>query len=329
MPPIAPAALRKQIESGNTAPLYVLVGADDVEKTAVAHEFVEMVDDGLRAFNVERFYGGETRVDDLVDAASTLPMMVPRRVILVLEAEKLLIPKRESKAADAELERLEAFIKAPPSHSTVIFVCGALDMRRRAVKLLLKEGQLVNCGSIESEIDAERWITARAARDKVTLEPAAMRALVERAGLDLVRLRAGFDRVVLYTMGQPSVTAADVHESVVAGPEAQENFGIANAIQNGDASAALGQLGAALDAGAVPFFLMGQIRLAAERMPSSRVRAAIEAVFRTDVALKSSGGEPRILLERLVVELCGSGGARRAGRASGAGGVGGVDRWRK
>jgi DNA polymerase III delta subunit len=138
-----------------------------------------------------------------------------------------------------------------------------------------------------------------------------VRALIERAGLDLVRLRAGFDRVVLYTMGQPAITAGDVRESVVAGPEAQENFGIANAIQNGDAQGALRQLAAALDAGAVPFFLMGQIRLAAERMPAARVRAAIEAVFRTDVALKSSGGEPRILLERLVVELCGEAAARK------------------
>jgi DNA polymerase III delta subunit len=34
------------------------------------------------------------------------------------------------------------------------------------------------------------------------------------------------------------------------------------------------------------------------------VRAAVDALFRTDLALKSSGGDPRILLERLVVELC-------------------------
>jgi DNA polymerase III delta subunit len=58
-----------------------------------------------------------------------------------------------------------------------------------------------------------------------------------------------------------------------------------------------------MDAGAVPFMLMGQIRWAAEKLPSPRVREAIDAVFRTDLALKSSGGDPRILLERLVVEL--------------------------
>ena len=73
-----------------------------------------MVDEGLRAFNVERLYGGEMRVSDLVDAANTLPMMVPRRVVIVLEAEKLFIPKRESKAAEEELQRLEEFLLAPP-----------------------------------------------------------------------------------------------------------------------------------------------------------------------------------------------------------------------
>ena len=40
-------------------------------------------------------------------------------------------------------------------------------------------------------------------------------------------------------------------------------------------------------------------------MPRARLKDAIGAVFRTDEAIKSSGGDPKILLERLVVELCG------------------------
>ena len=31
---------------------------------------------------------------------------------------------------------------------------------------------------------------------------------------------------------------------------------------------------------------------------------AIDALFRADLDLKSSGGDPKVLLERLVVELC-------------------------
>ena len=38
---------------------------------------------------------------------------------------------------------------------------------------------------------------------------------------------------------------------------------------------------------------------------ASGCRGAIEALFRTDLDLKRSAGDPRVLLERLVVELCG------------------------
>ena len=144
----------------------------------------------------------------------------------------------------------------------------------------------------------------RAARELVTFEPAAARALVERAGQDIVRLRSAFDRVVLYALGQATITVDDVRQSVPAGPESQLEFGIANAIRNNDAAEALSQLTAALDGGVVPVMVLGQLRVAAERLPRPRVRAAVDALFRTDLALKSSGGDPRILLERLVVELC-------------------------
>ena len=307
MPFLTPVALRQQIAAGDTAPLYVLIGADDTEKSAVATEFTEMVDEGLRAFNVDRVYGGEIKSDDLFDAAATLPMMAPKRIVLVHDAEKLLIPKREGKAADAEQERLEAFVKNPPGHATVVFVCAALDKRRTLVKLLLKEAQVVDCGTIEDAEGAKRWVKARAERDKVPLDASAIAALVDRAGVDVIRLRSGLERVALYAMGQSKITADDVRQVVQATAEAT-NFGIANAIERNDAPEALRELSAALDGGAVPFFLMGQLRWVAEKMPAARLKAAIDAVFRTDLALKSSGGDAKVLLERLVVELCGPAG---------------------
>ena len=303
MPVVSRAALKKHIAAGDTAPLYVLLGDDDSEKSAVATEFAEMVEEGLRAFSVDRLFGAEIKADDLFDAAATLPMMAPRRVVIVFDAERLLIPKREGKAADLEQERLEAFVKNPPAHATVVFVCGALDQRRRLVKLLLKEAQLVDCGTITDAADADRWVKAKAERDKVPLDAAAAQALVERAGTDIVRLRNGLERVALYAMGQSKITAEDVRQVVPAAAEAA-NFGIANAIERNDAATALRELTLALDGGAQPFFLMGQLRWVAEKMPRARLKDAIDAVFRTDEALKSSGGDPKMLLERLVVELC-------------------------
>jgi len=304
MPVVSRAALKKQIAAGETGPLYMLLGDDDGEKSAVAAEFAEMVDEGLRAFSVDRLFGAEIKADDLIDAAATLPMMAPRRIVIVFDAERLLIPKREGKAADAEQERLETFVKNPPAHATIVFVCGPLDQRRRLVKLLLKEAQVVDCGTITDSTDAERWVKARAERGKVPLDASAVRTLVERAGIDIVRLRSGLERVSLYAMGQAKITAEDVRQVVPATAEAT-NFGIANAIEQNDAAEALRELALALDGGAQPFFLMGQLRWVAEKMPRARLKDAIDAVFRTDEAIKSSGGDPRILLERLVVELCG------------------------
>jgi DNA polymerase III subunit delta len=305
VPLITPAQLRKQLKDGAAGPLYLLIGSDDAEKASVAAEFAELVEEDLRAFNFERLYGGDIRMDDLLQSANLLPMMAPRRVVVILEAEKLLVPKRESKAADEEQERLEVFVKDPPPHAAVVFVCGALDRRRRAVKLLLERAAVVDCGTIEDSADAERWVKTRAAREGANLDAGAVRAIVSRGGNDLVRLRSGLERVMLYALGQPTITADDVKEVMVAAPDTVENFGIANAIRNGDAAAALKQLAAALDGGAQPYFVLGQIRSVAEGSAAAKMRDAIEAVFRTDLALKSSGGDPRILLERLVVELAG------------------------
>jgi DNA polymerase-3 subunit delta len=281
----------------------MLVGQDDAEKASVAAEFAEMVDEGLRAFNFERLYGGEIDADDLLQASGMLPMMTPRRVVVIMDAEKLLIPKREGKAADEEQDRLEKFIGDPPPHCSVVFVCGAVDRRRRAVKILLERANVVDCGTIADSADAERWIKVRAAREGANLDAGAVRALVARGGADIVRLRAGLERVMLYALGQPTITTDDVKQVMAAPADAEEAFGIAEAIRAGDTATALRQLAAALDNGAQPPFVLGQIRYAAEKTPPSRLRGAIDAVFRTDLALKSSGGDPRILLERLVVEL--------------------------
>ena len=54
--------------------------------------------------------------------------------------------------------------------------------------------------------------------------------------------------------------------------------------------------------------ILGLLRSVVERTVAARdLPRALDALLRTDLALKTSGGDPRVLLERLVVELCGMG----------------------
>jgi hypothetical protein len=151
------------------------------------------------------------------------------------------------------------------------------------------------------------------------IEPAAAQLLAERAGTDIAQLRGDLERLMLYAAGKPKISLADARE-VVTAASSQDNWAMTNAIRDGDAGRALRELALSLDSGAVPYMVLGQLGyFVREKLPGldpARVPAAVEALFRTDIDLKSSGGDPRVLLERLVTELC----ARRGGLRGVAGG---------
>jgi DNA polymerase III subunit delta len=326
MPVATPAAVRKQIASGATDALYLLQGEDEVEKSALAADFAELVEEGLRPFNVERIHAGDMTTGDrladgvasIVAAARTLPMMSPRRVVTVMQAETLLAPKRESEAATRALDALETLFKRPEPQSALVLVAGSLDKRSRMYKLLSKHATIVECGVIQDRADAERWARHRVAAAGAELEPAAARLVADRAGTDVKRLRADVDRLLLYALGQKTITVADVRE--IAGPAAlQDDWALTNAIEAGDTAEALRQLALMVDAGAPSEKILGQLGwLVRSKFPAiapKHLKPAVEALFRTDLDLKRSAGDPRVLLERLIVELCagtrGRGAARR------------------
>jgi DNA polymerase III delta subunit len=81
-----------------------------------------------------------------------------------------------------------------------------------------------------------------------------------------------------------------------------------NAIETGQVGEALKQLALILDAGAPAEKILGQlgwlVRAKFPALAPGQLRPAVDALFRTDLDLKRSAGDARILLERLVVELC-------------------------
>jgi DNA polymerase-3 subunit delta len=315
LPNLTPSAVRKQIQAGTSDPIYLILGEDEVEKSGLAAEFAELVDEGLRAFNVERIHAGDMTTGDrladgvagIVAAARTLPMMVPRRVVIVVQAETLLAPKRESDAATRALDQLEELIKRPEAQTTLVLVASGIDRRGRMFKLLQKQAAIVECGALEDLADAERWVRTRVAAAGAAIDPAAARLVAQRAGIDVKRLRADVDRLLLYTLGQKQITVDDVRE--VVGPAAlQDDWAMTNAIEAGQAAEALRQLALMFDAGAPAEKILGQlgwlVRTKFPALAPADVRPAIEALFRTDLDLKRSAGDPRVLIERLIVELC-------------------------
>jgi DNA polymerase-3 subunit delta len=220
----------------------------------------------------------------------------------------------------ANLEALEAYVRTPETGTTVVFVADAFDKRRKLSKALLQHAVLIECGSLADEHDALHWIRARVGEQGMTIEAAAARFLVQRAGLDVARLRAEIERVCLFASGRPAVTAADVAE-VAGAATSQDDWAMVNAMRAGNAALALRELSLVLGAGGVPLLILGQIRSFIESahrpafgppgggprrspMTADQQKRAFDVLFRMDLALKTSTGDPQILLERLIVELC-------------------------
>src|SRR5205814_5527102 len=102
-------------------------------------------------------------------------------------------PRRESEAAASAHEELEAYLGQPEAQTVLVFVASPLDKRSRIFKTLAKHATLVECGALEDQADAERWIRTRVAAAGAAIDPAAARLLAQRAGPDVRRLRGEVD----------------------------------------------------------------------------------------------------------------------------------------
>ena len=333
MPTLAGPALEKQIAARRLAPIHVFIGEDVKMIERMVEKLEETVDPADRPFAVERMYAAEPGglPVDIAAAARVFPMLGDRRIVIVLRAERLLKPKRASKGADTEegeersdaeegaldLGALEDYVQAPVPSTTLVFVATDVDRSRRFTKRLLEKADVTMFGGLGGDAGPGArggrqpppdWIVADITRAGRTIDPAALHMLVDRAGGDITKLRGDVERLLLYTEGQTRISRDDVAEVATAEGVIDE-WGVVNAIADGDAGRALREVGARLDRGDSPHQLLGQLRWwvssrLAEGQPE-RVRPAIDAILRTDLGLKSSGGDDRVLLERLVVELTG------------------------
>jgi DNA polymerase III subunit delta len=332
VPSSSPAAVRKQIAQGKADPIYLIVGDDEAEMSRLASDIGALVEDSLRAFNVERLYAGEKGITPaaIVESARMLPMLAERRVVVVLRAERILKPKRRGKAADVEsdadegseppsdLDVLEAYVRAPVPETTLVLVANDVDRARKLYKSLVKHATIVECWGLKGGRDvrvdlrdvartAEQLVRQTVSDAGQQIDAPAAKLVAERAGTDIGRLRGDVERLMLFAAGKSRISLDDARQ-IVSAETAQDDWAVTNAIQRKDTPEALRQLALALDAGGVSYQILGQLAwFVREKMAMTeprRVPAAIEALFRTDLDLKSSGGDPRVLLERLVVDLC-------------------------
>jgi DNA polymerase-3 subunit delta len=337
--------LKRRIGRRDLAPIHLFLGEDVRLVERMVADVEATVDPADQPFAVERIYAGEAGGSplDIAAAARVFPMLGDRRIVIVLRAERLLKPRRAGRAdepdttegepdaeAPADMQPLEDYVAAPVPSTSLVFVAADVDRTRRFTKTLLQAAEVTEFSGLDAGGPGGRGNVRAAALDFVreefqrigrAIEPAAVQLLVDRAGGDITKLRGDVERLLLYTEGQATIARDDVDEVASIASDV-DDWAVVNAIADGDAPRALREVAARFDRGDSPHAMVGQLRWwvtqrLAEGAPD-RVPPALEALLRTDLALKSSAGEDRVLVERLVIDLVGRpvsrqgwGGARR------------------
>ena len=290
-----------------------------------------MVEEGLRAFNVERLYATDKAVTALLvtEAARTLPMMAPRRVVIVLSAEKMLAPKKKGAAREPDGRRRGARRSRAatrlPAEPVAHHVAGlrVLGCRRRARRDPAGEEPAHHEGAGEGRdagaVHRPRWgqgpfalggraCEGRRPRDRPPgrdeAAPAARATIrdgcapTSKSCCCLLPAPGGSPGPRRgHRRRRPCITATTGRWSARSRQETRPGH-FASCKPRSTTGASRTRFSGRSDTPS------GRRRRAAGS-PRRRVPAAVEALFRTDVAMKSSGGDPRVLLERLIVELCG------------------------
>jgi DNA polymerase-3 subunit delta len=337
MPPGTFSTVQAAIKAGTPAPVYLIVGDDDRGKDDLVHAFHALIPEDLRPFNLERLSAAEHDAMSIVSAARTIPLLGDRRIVIVSRMERWLTGKpRKGKNGDDDAtsdagaggeeesgggasDALYTYLESPDEGTTLVLVASDINRSTRLAKLLVKSAVVVECWGLKNEKElkgggiaealerAASFVATEAKKAGMTIDRAALEPLLEHAGTDIATLRGDVERLLLYCHGRKTITLEDVRANV-GGATLVNAWGVTNAIERSDAREALRQLRLAFDSGAVPFMVLGQlawfVRSKLPLVAPNRVRGAVDAVFRTDMSMKTSGGEPQVLLERLIVELC-------------------------
>lgn len=238
----------------------------------------------MAGFNVDVLEGRLTAAR-ITAAANTLPMMSPRRLVLVRD----LAPTE----AD-ELARLLDYLAAPSPTTVLVAVTSKLDRRLKFYAAAGKRGWL---HVLEAPRNLGAWLKAEAQARGVAIEPAAANRLLDAVGSDLSRLALTLDQLAVYA-GDRAITVDDV-EDLVADTREHTVFQLSDAIGDGQLTAALAAAASLCDQRQSP---IGVVTLLARHVRQLGLVQAGRARGLGRAELAQLVGAPPFVLDKLAAQ---------------------------
>lgn len=321
----------KVLDSGKIDPVYLFVGKSTfLMEEAWKKLLSSVLSKGGKNFNGERVQAKETEAGDVIETLATTPMFGGRRLLMVDNVEAW---------AKADRAAMESFVGRIPASACLIMTAPDRKSIEGLAKAVEAKGKIVQFRSTGDK-EAPRWLIERGKQLGKILSHRAAFVLVEMVGADFQALASELDKICTFVGEADRIEAEDIVEAACS-QRSFSAFDMLDYIKAQQADKAASSLRSMILAGEVPLKILStlawQIRLVwqvkdglrqgmseaelAKRMGShpfaikkareqavrfseADLRKAIEAIGQTDIAIKSTGVSPELLLEDLVFGLC-------------------------
>lgn len=321
----------RDLEKGELSPLYFIFGEEPYLLNQSVDRFkFAVLTEGAIDFNYSLFYASDAEVSSVRDAVETLPMMAPKRLVILKEAQEL---------TDREWAELETLFTAPVDSTVFVILAARVDKRKKQIRLLL---EAADCVEFKKPYDNQipGWVKYIAGSLGLEISEDAILLLAKLVGSHLSEIEAELKKLANFVGDRKRIEVGDVAQAVSRSKE-ESVFDFTRAIGESDRVRALEHLVHLLDQGQseigivsllarhvrllltvkrgleqglsgsklahaaqVPPYFLDTYVMQSRLWTVKKLEQTLVVLAETDKALKSSPLSSHIWLENLVLKTC-------------------------
>ena len=341
MPIVAPDSLETSLKHGKFDPVYFLFGDEEFLIDEALSRLVDAtVDEETRSFNYDLMHGSDITANDIVERASSYPLMADRRVVVVKEVDRVFALRGKPDAASP----FARYMASPAPTTVLIMTAATSDFLKgksgaKAPYDIIVEHAASTQFKKVYDRDLPSWTATRIRGRGKEIAPDAPELLVGYPGASLRVISNEIEKLFTFVENRKKISIEDVR-AVVGASKVYNVFELQKAIGAKNIELAIEISERMLGAGeppqliltmltryftilwrlseirmrtkdqnemarslAISSFFLNEYLAALSRYPMPHIRNAFEALLGADLNLKSSNTDPALVLQLMVMSI--------------------------
>ncbi len=181
-------------------PVYLFYGEEDLLIDEAVESLIHYaVEESARSFNLDILYGNEVDAKNIISYASSFPMMVDRRVVVVREFDKL-----------SNGDVMLPYIERPSPSTVLVLISDRPDFRLKLFKTLKERARVVEFGQLY-ENAIPQWIARRVDKLGKKITPEACQVMLAHVGSSLREVQNEIDKLFIFVEGKSTIDEDNVN----------------------------------------------------------------------------------------------------------------------